>query len=312
MTTSEFGQDVSQGLGAPEKFLSSRYFYDQRGDSLFRAIMATPEYYLTDAEHEILSTQGGAIVEQFLPGAEIIELGAGDGTKSKVLLAEHLQRGKFCYSPIDISGNSLDRLSGRMKKWLPGLEIRPITGEYMEALNQLPRARQQRVCMFMGANIGNFTPPRAEEFLAAIRGYMSVEDRLLIGFDLKKDPNTILAAYNDASGHTRAFNLNLLERINRELGGDFDLEQFEHYPCYDPQSGACKSYLVSGRAQSVFIKQLDERFEFIAGECILMEIAQKYSPAGLQELARQSGFCVQAGFTDTHGYFIDQFWQPQP
>ena len=272
--------------------------------------MATPEYYLTNAEQEIFQEQSKTITRQFAPGADIVELGAGDGSKTRLLLAEHLERGAFCYLPIDISGNSLAGLQQRMLEWLPGLEVIPVVGEYLEALDFLPVQSSRRVFMFLGSNIGNFTPAHAVEFFADISGHMNAEDRLLIGFDLKKDPQVILAAYNDAAGHTRAFNLNLLLRINRELGGDFNLDQFEHYSCYDPQSGAAKSYLVSRRQQKVYLRKLEKSFEFIAGECIFMEISQKYSLTELQELAFQSGFDVSACFTDTHGYFADQIWKP--
>ena len=310
MKTSEFALAVSRGLSAEEKYLSSRYFYDEHGDELFRAIMATPEYYLTNAEFEILSEQSEEIAGQFQPGADIVELGAGDGSKSRLLLAEHLRRKPFCYRPVDISANSLAGLQQRMKGWLPELEVLPITGEYLDALSHIPNTGEPRVFMFMGSNIGNFTPGQAVGFLAQIRGHMAPEDHLLIGFDLKKDPATILAAYDDAAGYTRAFNLNLLERVNRELGGDFDVQQFEHLPTYDPQTGACKSFLVSKRQQSVCIEQLNSRFEFSAGERIFMEISQKYSRPELLDLARESGFDLVAGFTDSRDYFIDQVWQP--
>ena len=180
----------------------------------------------------------------------------------------------------------------------------------MEALGRLPHIMGQRIFMFMGANIGNFIPTDAAKFLSHIREHMTPEDKMLIGFDLKKDPRIILAAYNDAAGHTRAFNLNLLERINRELGGDFDLEQFEHSPRYDPRTGACKSYLVSRIDQSVSLRHTEQRYEFSAGERIFMEISQKYSPSDLENLAAAAGFAVQASFTDARSFFVDQVWYP--
>ena len=307
---SSFAIAVSEGLSAKEKYLSSRYFYDARGDGLFQAIMSSPEYYLTDAEYEIFSTQHTAIISEFLPQTDIVELGAGDGRKTRVLLTEHFERGPFCYMPIDISQNSINGLKQSMQEWLPGVDVHPVAGEYLEALARLPHRGAQRVFMFLGSNIGNFTPETAIDFLTEIRTHMSDRDRLLIGFDLKKDPKIILAAYNDAGGHTRAFNLNLLRRINRELGGDFDLDQFDHYPCYDPMTGACRSFLVSRSKQSIKVKTLDERFEFAAGECIFMEISQKYSPAELKRLASNSGFELETSFTDTRSYFADQIWKP--
>ena len=309
--TNKFATAVSLGLNAPVKYLSSQYFYDEHGDRLFRAIMASPEYYLTNAEHEIFSNQKKAIIESFAAGADIVELGAGDGSKTRLLLEEHMSRQSFFYFPVDISKDSLAGLQARMSEWLPELEITPVAGEYLDALSRLPDHEAERVFMFLGSNIGNFTPAQAAVFLARIRAHMSAGDQLLIGFDLKKDPQIILSAYNDAAGLTRLFNLNLLRRINRELGADFDLDQFEHYPSYDPQTGACKSHLVSRREQKVFINKLDETFEFAAGECIFMEISQKYSIPELDNLAEQSGFEVQAGFTDSRQFFIDQIWQPK-
>jgi len=313
MTDNAFARHVHEGLTASQKFLSSKYFYDQTGDRLFQAIMASPEYYLTNAELEIFSQQKEAIRDA-LPHDlfDLVELGAGDGFKTQVLLEHFIAQGtQFEYLPVDISNNALRGLEEKLQKSMPALTVHPVQGDYLDALGKLPNNGHPRVILFLGSNIGNFPPPRAVQFLRAIRNRMDQQDALLIGFDLKKHPQVILAAYNDASGHTRSFNLNLLVRINRELGGRFKLEQFEHFPTYDPQTGATKSFLVSQVDQQVPIGGIGETVSFRAGESIFMEISQKYSPADLVELAAATGFVIKQVFSDSRDYFADQLWLPE-
>jgi len=313
MTDSAFARHVREGLAASEKFLSSKYFYDQSGDRLFQAIMTSPEYYLTNAELEIFSQQKEAIRDA-LPHDifDLVELGAGDGFKTQVLLEHFVARGtRFEYLPVDISDNALMGLKDKLQHSIPELIVKPVQGDYLDALNRLPSSGHPRVILFLGSNIGNFPPPRAVQFLRTIRNRMDQHDALLIGFDLKKHPKVILAAYNDAAGHTRSFNLNLLVRINRELGGQFDLDQFEHFPTYDPQTGATKSFLISQVDQQVPIAAIGETFSFRAGESIFMEISQKYSPADLDELAAATGFVIKQVFIDSRQYFADQLWLPE-
>ena len=306
----DFADSVAHGLGAAEKNLSSRYFYDSRGGQIFQAIMSSQEYYLTRSETEIFATQAGVITQAFPADADLVELGAGDGTKTEILLREMLATSKsFRYQPIDISSSSLSALCDRLSAELPGVQLLPTAGEYEAASSTLPPQSAPRVFMLLGSNIGNFAPPQAADFLHRIGAYMNAGDRLMIGVDLKKDPRVIRAAYNDSQGLTRDFNLNLLRRINRELGGGFDLETFEHYASYDPDSGACKSFLVSKNKQSVPIQALNRTVDFHAGECIFMEISQKYSRQGLAELASNAGFEVLEHFEDAQQYFCDQIWQ---
>jgi len=315
-----FADDVRRGLSAKDKCLSSRYFYDATGDGLFQAIMASPEYYLTNCEHEIFAEQGKQIAEALAAAGpfELDELGSGDGLKTRLLLdALHATGVSFTYRPIDISGNSLDLLSQRLNKGRPWLKINAIHGNYMQELaaaqlGETSSPGPRKVIMYLGSNLGNYPEARALAFLRLIRGTMRQGDALLIGLDLQKNSKVIRAAYNDRGGHTRDFNLNLLGRINRELGGDFDLSAFEHAPEYDERTGAAKSYLKSTRSQSVYIAALEQEFQFGEGESIFMEISQKYSHAQIARLAQGSGFQIQHEFYDSKHYFTDQIWSYAP
>src|SRR5918993_313240 len=231
---SQFASDVLEGLSASPKHLSSRYFYDDEGSRLFMEIMKLPEYYLTRAEMKIFTEQTDAICDAFtesVDAIDLIELGAGDGLKTAVLIERLLENGvDFTYQPIDISQEANDALETRFKERFPSLRIDPHTGDYFQILGSLKNGNGRRkVLMFLGSNIGNFLRDNAVAFFRHLREVMNDNDRLFIGFDMQKDPRTIVAAYDDAQGITAAFNLNLLKRINRELGGDFDIEKFSHY-----------------------------------------------------------------------------------
>lgn len=309
----DFAQSVRDGLRAEPKRLSSRYFYDAAGDRLFQQIMASPEYYLTDCEREILAEQGRDIARVIMDGGpfDLVELGAGDGSKICHLVdALHELGAEFVFKPLDISANVLDLLEERLRPGRPWLDMQPIAGNYMDWLAEPRRADVRRVFAFMGSNLGNFAPEAARDFLREIRRSMTRGDLLLIGLDLKKDPAVIRAAYDDAAGVTARFNLNLLTRINRELGGDFDLSGFSHQPDYDPETGVAGSWLRSERDQRVTIRALDESYDFAAGELIHMEISQKYDDAMIADIARDSGYAVAADFRDRKGWFTDQLWRP--
>ncbi len=309
----EFAEAVREGLHQRPRRLSSRYFYDARGDRLFQRIMASPEYYPTDCEREILRERGPEIARAIVAGGvfELVELGAGDGSKMGHLLdALHAEGTAFVYRPLDISPHVLDLLAERLCPQRPWLDMQPWAGNYMDWLAQPRRPGVRRVFAFMGSNLGNFEPPADRDFLREIRDSMSADDLLLIGLDLKKSPEVIRAAYDDEGGVTAKFNLNLLRRINRELGADFDLDGFSHRPEYDPDTGAALSYLCSEREQRVRIDALGETFAFVQGECIRTEISQKYDDALIAELAAAAGFEVTADFRDRRGWFTDQLWRP--
>lgn len=307
-----FLNDTIAGLRANPKFMHAKYFYDERGDYIFQQIMKMDEYYLTKAEMDIFLNQAGQIAELIRDADtpfDLIELGAGDATKSIHLLKELVKENlDFSYLPIDISAHVISYLENNLPGQLPGLDIKGLNGDYLEMLQQATTLSDRRkVVLFMGANIGNMSVDEAAHFLVSMRKLLKEEDLLIIGFDLKKNPKQILAAYNDSKGITTAFNLNLLERINRELGGDFEPANFEHYASYDPESGACKSYLVSLKDQTVHIGNAAS-VEFVKDECIHMEISQKYALPDIEMLAGSAGFVNKHYFFDTNRYFVDAVW----
>ena len=307
----QFYTDVITGLRSTPKRLSSKYFYDAVGDRLFQELMACPEYYPTNCELEIFSTQTAAIVKAISNEADafdLVELGAGDATKSSYLLRELLEtQADFAYLPIDISSNTIAYLTDTLPVLIPGLNIVGLNGDYFNMLKRAVEISDRRkVVMFLGSNIGNVSVDDAVDFCREMRSCLNPGDMVLIGIDLKKNPATILAAYNDKEGITQKFNLNLLERINRELKGDFDISKFEHYPVYDPETGACKSYLVSTEDQLVTINR--EKIHFLKDEYIFMEISQKYTVAQTNHLALSSGFKTVNHFFDTKRWFVDAVW----
>lgn len=308
---SQFGTEVLKGLLSMPKRLNSKYFYDERGSALFREIMDLPEYYLTDCELDIFrnrSPEMGDIISEGGTGFDLIELGAGDGAKSKYLL-RHLFQGpaEFTYMPIDISGSILDYLGSSLQGELPGLGVAAFQGEYLEMLAEAcSRSTRRKVVLFLGANIGNMEYGECLAFCDQLHEILAPGDLVLIGFDLKKDPKQVLSAYNDPSGVTSRFNLNLLERINRELLANFVLDRFEHFPTYDPVSGSCRSYLVSKSEQWVDLG--GHTFHFGKDEVIATEVSQKYDTAQIHRLAERSGFTTKAMFMDAKGWFVDAIW----
>lgn len=308
----KFREDVLEGLYSTPKRLPSKYFYDKTGDRLFQQIMACPEYYLTNCELEIFQNKTvelAQIITSVTGAFDLIELGAGDATKSQYLL-KYLsdQQVTFTYMPIDISGNILSVLETRLKAEIKDLDITCLEGEYFEMLSVAAElSARRKVVMFLGANIGNMPPREAAVFCRQLRAHLEPGDLVLMGFDLKKHPLFIWQAYNDTAGITSRFNLNLLHRINRELEGNFELEQFEHYQTYDPGNGACKSYLVSLRDQTVTIG--NSQVLFARDETIFMEISQKYTLEEVDKLAGASGFTPVYSCSDAKRWFTDAFWK---
>lgn len=312
--TSELALDVGLGLSSSPKFLKSKYFYDARGSRIFQDIMHMPEYYLTDCEEEIFSNQKQQLFEAFGNGQdefEIVELGAGDGKKTRILLEHFLkQKARIKYIPIDISEEAIAQLSRLMQAEIPNLDLDGKVGDYFHLMEEISSYdKTSKVLLFLGSNIGNFTEEQTLEFLTHLRKGMNAGDKLFIGFDLKKDPDVILRAYNDPHGFTAAFNLNLLRRINEELGADFELMKFKHQEVYDPLSGTAKSYLVSREKQSVTIRDLDLTITLDRWEPIFMEMSQKYDLFMINNLAARSGFEVVRNFTDKRNYFMNSLWK---
>ncbi|MEM7382272.1 MAG: L-histidine N(alpha)-methyltransferase, partial [Bacteroidota bacterium] len=252
----------------------------------------------------------------FAEGGEsfnLIELGAGDGLKTRVLLDQLVRSNiHFTYSPIDISQNALDQLEDSLLAEFPGLPISPHCGTYFESLEHINQLENQRkVLLFLGSNIGNLLHPQAVDFLKQLQELMQKDDLLFVGFDQKKHPNDILDAYNDKAGITEAFNKNILHRINRELDGNFDADKFLHWEVYDPESGTAKSYLVSSEAQEVFIGKLDLKVRFKKWETIHTEISQKYDDDVVRWLASEAGLYVADEFSDSKGFYKDYVLKKQ-
>jgi L-histidine N-alpha-methyltransferase len=308
----QFLEDVLFGLDSKPKKLSSKYFYDKKGDELFQQIMALDEYYLTRAEYEIFKTNKQEILEIFQSGNlefRLIEFGAGDGYKTKLLLEHFItSKAKFEYKPIDISQNALDKLKIDLNGNIPKLNMTAEQGDYFQVLKKLPRLdHKKNVILFLGSNIGNFTLDEVEKFLTNIRNKIHLGDLLFLGLDLKKDPEKIRAAYNDKEGVTRDFNLNLLDRINKELNANFEIGSFEHYPSYNPINGECTSSLISTKDQTATVN--GKTFTFEKWEPIHTEISRKFSLSQIEELALKCGFEIAKNLFDSNQYFVDTIWK---
>jgi len=309
-----FAKDIIEGLSGKVKTLPSKYFYDEQGDKIFQAIMDMPEYYLTECEFEIFSEQKDSIHRAFSAGNEpfdLIELGAGDGLKTKILLRYLLdQQVDFVYYPVDISNHILDELVLDLKAEMPELKVSPINQEYFEALNTLRNMNDRKnIVLFLGSNIGNFHKFEATQFLSKLSASCRKNDMLFIGIDQKKDPRIIQQAYDDPHNITASFNLNLLMRINRELGADFNIDQFKHYANYNPENGEVNSYIFSKSNQVVKIRTLNCEISFAENEYIHTEISKKYNIQEIKHLADNSGFKVLKNFTDNKNYFVDSLWE---
>ena len=306
----EFKQEVSEGLNASPKYLSSKYFYVKKGDALFQQIMQMPEYYLTNCELEIFSYLTANIINAFQVDKkqpfELIELGAGDGTKTKKLIAHLVDKDyAFDYLPIDISQNALDKLKASLSAELPKLSIQTQQGEYFGVLDSLMASNKPKIVLFIGSNLGNLSDEQAQKFIKQLASKLKKGDKLLLGVDLIKAESIVLPAYNDAAGITKAFNLNLLDRMNRELGANFDLNQFEHRPSYSEDTGITKSFLKSKIKQSVYIDCLKQSFELKKGEQIQTEMSRKYNDEIIHKIIAQTDFRVTNKFMDSKRYFAD-------
>jgi len=307
-----FALDVLIGLSQTPKSLPSKYFYDKEGSKLFQQITELPEYYLTQCESEIFQNKKGEIASligrnQF----NLVELGVGDGRKTKILLKHFLEVGlAFRYVPIDICEAAVEGLIGGLDKHVPQVPIAGLVADYCDGLKWLSTMNGYRnVVLFLGSSIGNFSYSEAREFLYGLWNALEDGDYLLIGFDLKKDIQVLERAYNDSQNVTAQFNLNLLHRINRELGGNFNADQFQHYSSYNALSGAMESYLISRQEQVVDIAKLNQSFPFEAWEPMHTEYSYKYLESDIASLAEETGFTIVAQLMDSKKYFVDSVWQ---
>ena len=294
--TSDFRAEAVAGLSRSPKTLPCKYFYDERGADLFGKICELPEYYVTRAELAILQSERGDIVRYLGEGIELVGLGTGAGTKTRLLL-EELKR-PTAYISVDISSEQLRRSSKLFRQLFPDVEILPVCADYLQPF-QLPtplRTPVRRIVYFPGSTIGNFEPAEAADFLRRIANIVGAGGGLLIGVDLQKDPAILHAAYNDSAGITAQFNLNLLVRANRELDANFDLSRWRHRAIYNAAKGRIEMRLISTANQSVRIGE--QEFHFALDEEIITEFSYKYTPEGFTELAAAANFRFRQIWTD--------------
>jgi dimethylhistidine N-methyltransferase len=301
---SDIRADVIAGLSRPEKMLPPKYFYDERGSKLFEDITHLPEYYLTRTEDAIMEACLPEMASLAGPGTAVIEFGSGTGAKIRRLLS-HLESPVAAIT-VEISRGHLEAAAARQAREFPDLEIIAVCADFMRPFD-LPEIRGARrnLVFFPGSTIGNFPPSEARQLLRVMHQVAGEGGALLIGVDLDKDKTVLEAAYNDAAGVTAAFNLNLLQRINAELGADFDMGRFCHQAVYNTAECRIEMYLVSQAQQQVRIG--DRTIAFAAGERILTEYSHKYRPERFEQLADEAGFRVGRVWTDERNYFSVQY-----
>jgi L-histidine Nalpha-methyltransferase len=285
-------EDVRRGLSSQPKRFLPKYFYDQLGSQLFEAICLLPEYYLTRAENEILENYADEIVSVLDGNTTLLEMGSGSASKTRLIIEALLRKqAELLFIPVDISASALDSSSRILLQSYPQLQVEAYAGDYFAGLAELKKKpRTRTLALFLGSNISNFDPEEALRFLRALREVLQAGDAVLLGADLKKEQAVLEAAYNDALGVTAAFNLNVLARINRELGGNFNLRAFQHRAFYNEAAGRIEIYIESLRDQTVSIAELGMEVEFHAGEQIHTENSYKYALSDIARLAEQTGF----------------------
>jgi len=299
--------DVRDGLRASPKHLPSRLFYDAVGSALFEQITALPEYYLTRTELALFEAHAPEMMAQAGEELVVVELGAGSGMKTQVLLRALLERqSQVTYFPVDVSRAALQMARTTLLGAFPrGLEVLPLEGRYRRALEGLKSRPGRKLVLWIGSSVGNFEPAGAVALLRDVRAELVPGDALLLGTDLRKDPSILVPAYDDAQGITRRFNLNLLERINRELGGDFRLDRFAHLAVWNDTESRMESYLESLEEQTVQVPALGLEVRFAQGERIHTEYSYKYTNESVDQLLSQSRLVRERTWTDERGWFAE-------
>ena len=296
-------EDARAGLATPPRALPPKYFYDARGALLFRHICATPEYYLTRTEAALLQRHGNDIIMLTCPDY-LIELGSGSSNKTMNLFDACERQGHRCgYMPFDICESSLLEAAGRLQDKYHWLEIRLLLGDYLAGLEHLPDCSGVRMFLFLGSTIGNFNPGEARAFISAIHRQMEPGDFLLLGADRVKDATVLNAAYNDAQGITAKFNLNLLHVLNRELDGNFRMDNFVHQAIYNNESGRIEMYLVSRLRQDITLGKAGLSFRLECSEEIMTELSYKFYFDELETLLAESGLAIIRHFEPDNHYF---------
>jgi dimethylhistidine N-methyltransferase len=306
-----FAEHVREGLGAERKSLGCQYLYDAEGSRLFERICELPEYYPTRTEDAILAASAPRMVTGFDGPPTMVELGSGSSTKTRRLIAAALREyGRLHYVPIDISPAILEEAAADLSARFPTLKLTPVAGDYRSALPEIARRfRGPKLITFLGSSLGNYDPEGATGLLRLMAETAGPGGRLLLGTDLVKDRSILEPAYDDAQGVTARFNLNLLARINRELGASFDLGRFRHRARYNPLAERVELHLVSLAAQEVAIPGAGIVARFAEGEAIHTENSHKYTTRSLADLAGRSGFAEEAAWADPKGWFRVQRWK---
>lgn len=308
-----FFEHVKQGLTDTPKRISSRYFYDAQGDALFQQIMQLEEYYLPRCEMQIIESKSGGMAQDLAKvhsDLQVVELGAGDGTKTKHLLSRFMPHfDSLEYLALDISQSTLVTNREEIGNGVQGIVHKSVAGNYFETYRDLPPIARGRLVLFLGANIGNYPIPDAIAFFKYIRSNLKADDYFLVAFDLVKHPRKIIAAYDDRKGVTKQFNLNLLERMNRELGADFDVRHFDHFPFYDPLTGITSSQIVSLKKQTV---QFSDGFvvDFDVFEAIHTEVSKKFFWSDIQEITDRSDMGIAQTYFDAQKEYALVLFQP--
>ncbi|MCB0415105.1 MAG: L-histidine N(alpha)-methyltransferase [Bdellovibrionales bacterium] len=308
----QFALDVLKGLSTKPKEIPSKYFYDDEGSRLFSQIMESEDYYLTDCEIEVFEKNKKDIAQKIgHSNINIIELGAGDGRKTKILIDQFLKENlSFKYTSIDISKEAIVQIDRLFKEEFPALEHTGVVGEYTGGLDWVSDNQSGRkLVLFLGSTIGNFDRPNALVFLRVLWKHLNNDDLLLIGFDLKKEIDLMLLAYNDREGITKKFNFNLLTRMNNELGANFDLKNFMHFGTYNPNVGAMESFIISTCAQEVYVGELEKTFKFKAFEPIHLEYSHKYLISDIESFAMETGFEVLNHYFDSNHFYTNSLWR---
>lgn len=298
---------VRKGLSSQRKWLPPWLFYDAAGSQLFDRITELPEYYLTRTERAILAAYAPAIIARAAEGEKlrISELGAGSATKTCLLLKATMERqGAVVYEPIDVSGSALREAAERIRAEMAAVTVAPRIMDYTNGLHFEPaREGERRLVLYIGSSMGNFEPGDASQLLGRLQAKLRAGDTILLGIDLVKDRDVLLAAYDDPAGVTAAFNRNMLVRLNRELGADFNPLAFAHRALWNRGQSRIEIYLESRRAQSVHIAGLDMTVDFAAGESIHTENSYKYAPGQIEAMLSETGFKPQATWNDEQGWF---------
>lgn len=308
----QFKKDVLEGLSQKNKKLSSKYFYDDEGAKIFNKIMHLNDYYLAKCEMEILTRYQENIADRMdKTNFNLVELGPGNGAKSAILLNAFLKNNLiFRYTPIDISKKYLEQSIISCQKKFSKVKVTPIHADFLSGLEwQSDHSERCNFVLFLGSSIGNFNFDESKLFLRKLWKILHHGDFLLLGFDLKKDIPKLLKAYDDKEGVTKEFNLNLLNRINKNLGANFNLNQFNHYATYNPVNGAMESYLISLLEQEVSISALGKVYHFDAFEPIHTEYSFKYEMNEIYYLAKETGFHVVENFLDEKKFFLNSLWK---